>query len=98
MNSESFGAEDGLLCVFVRERNEPREVMENSCIHGFHTRHFGKITALRDALFLSIQESTGFPTLLLLCCQCSSEPQCKEGGGPLGNKRTRRLFKESRAS
>lgn len=39
--------------------------MENSCTHGFHTRLFGKITALKDALFLFIQESTGFPTLLL---------------------------------
>lgn len=39
--------------------------MENSCTHGFHTRLFGKITALEDALFLFMQESTGFPTLLL---------------------------------
>lgn len=34
--------------------------MENSCTHGFHTRLFGKITALEDALFLFMQESTGF--------------------------------------
>lgn len=39
--------------------------MENSCTHGFHTRLFGKITALEDALFLFMRESTGFPTLLL---------------------------------
>lgn len=59
--------------------------MESICTHGFHTRLFGKIIALKDALFLLMQVNQLSNTSA--CSGCSREPRHKKGDGFLANKR-----------
>lgn len=71
--------------------------MESSCTHGFHTRLFGKITALKDALFLLMQVNQ-LSNTSPACSRRSREPWHEKGDGFLANERRHRRLKQSRTS